>query len=1103
MDSDRKRRATASPEPRASDAPTPSPDHATDLSKGIRDLAKVAAGYIVGERPALLRRDGYISVINNQKCTLYDCKEANKLYDTDTQTDMIVSCDSYAYNEDIDLLFTASYDGILKIYIVKSHEKELPQNALLATFHICPKGLLSVKVSKATGDLIFVYIANDSYSETVVTRMTIDYDTLIHTEEDFDVNIPIVLQYSIGVGNAKENGKEDVGGDNTNIAKRGKCDVNLPIEATENGTNRQVHGNTDALCKEFVKEVKPLCSLPSRVDVFATDTDLRAIAFAIGKTAIVLNMVKNRIVFFECFASISCMAFFTADSFAVGDSRGRISVYNIDLSTEAQTADNLVVACDIPQDKFELNASYLKKILLAFHSSLANPGDIRDSKEFRKFKKITSSVNTLIWHAHGVNCLSFNSDGTMLLSGGEEGVLVIWYLNSGAKKFVTRIGSAIFHILCQREHGMYILCCEANEILFVDPFALCIRKRVAGVTVAINIGTKVNKEINALSLPDNETSRVIMPVGNADINKAHVCMTVVGDPTIPLIQHWPTNLTESLTQSNGDNEVIVGGNVAIYARSNKLQIYNYIHDREVGSLLLKNVNILSRQDDEFGQDWYLEELLISNDGFVVVTVQSRNVLNNLSTTNERGTTSVLPEFEHEVLTNNRKGLIKFWIKQKGGESDGYVMGNYIEHTKISNPHSHKTTSIRQISDKYAFITTSLDSEFKLWNMIRKRILKSDNVFETYKSLDINDSDYQVDITDPESYMWVCVAVGSYKNMPCYASAITDAGRLLAISHDVVVTFWKVSISQTTVDLVGAVPLPNDEKPNVADEIRQESGAYQHLTFLYPNQPRLLIYSKRSKLCVLDFIRGETLWNYPIARGQVVDRIVHSPQMPNLLVVSSSCVDEASFGCYGILEMFWLKYDQKEGLAVEQFYRAKREISRVVLNMCLSPAAFGYNRHNKRSDKVAPIVPVLSQNALVSTLVLLTANLNLETVIIMSDLYGVEKPKVIDISNLPCQQSLPRKALKLTRSHQFDLITQLIAVSKAAREASGAKKRVKFNISDQLCKSSELRYRVKHPLPKSVLDVVVDPGCPTSALPPPNVILNRLLHLVTIKHERQN
>lgn len=62
-----------------------------------------------------------------------------------------------------------------------------------------------------------------------------------------------------------------------------------------------------------------------------------------------------------------------------------------------------------------------------------------------------------------------------------------------------------------------------------------------------------------------------------------------------------------------------------------------------------------------------------------------------------------------------------------------------------------------------------------------------------------------------------------------------------------------------------------------------------MTFLHPNEPNLILYSKRTQLCVLDVTKGTTLWRYPIAAGQIIDKIVYTPQLSNVLVVSSSTI----------------------------------------------------------------------------------------------------------------------------------------------------------------------------------------------------------------------
>merc|ERR1712130_683475 len=72
------------------------------------------------------------------------------------------------------------------------------------------------------------------------------------------------------------------------------------------------------------------------------------------------------------------------------------------------------------------------------------------------------------WHQRRVKSLAFTPDGSYLLSGGDECVLVMWQLETGHKSFLPRIGSAIRHISVSPTGRSYALSCVDNAIRFVN-----------------------------------------------------------------------------------------------------------------------------------------------------------------------------------------------------------------------------------------------------------------------------------------------------------------------------------------------------------------------------------------------------------------------------------------------------------------------------------------------------------------------------------------------------------------------------------------------------------------------------------------------------------
>jgi len=88
---------------------------------------------------------------------------------------------------------------------------------------------------------------------------------------------------------------------------------------------------------------------------------------------------------------------------------------------------------------------------------------------------------TMHWHAHAVPALAFSVDGTFLVSGGEEMVLVVWQLATGQQQFLPRLGEAITSVATEATGTLYGCVCGDNAIRIVDAASMDLAQYIQGV----------------------------------------------------------------------------------------------------------------------------------------------------------------------------------------------------------------------------------------------------------------------------------------------------------------------------------------------------------------------------------------------------------------------------------------------------------------------------------------------------------------------------------------------------------------------------------------------------------------------------------------------
>ncbi|KAJ3391817.1 WD repeat-containing protein 75 [Lobulomyces angularis] len=136
-------------------------------------------------------------------------------------------------------------------------------------------------------------------------------------------------------------------------------------------------------------------------------------------------------------------------------------------------------------------------------------------------------TSVLHWHAHDVYSIAFTSNGTYMLSGGEEGVLVLWQLATNHKDFLPRLGSEILSISVSPDESLFALIHKDNTIRLVSSLNLKIKKSIMGLkysTISNNksIGLVVEPRNNNIVLNGPGALQFYNPLSDSHILELEV-----------------------------------------------------------------------------------------------------------------------------------------------------------------------------------------------------------------------------------------------------------------------------------------------------------------------------------------------------------------------------------------------------------------------------------------------------------------------------------------------------------------------------------------------------------------------------------------------------
>ncbi|KAK6496682.1 hypothetical protein TWF481_001670 [Arthrobotrys musiformis] len=99
----------------------------------------------------------------------------------------------------------------------------------------------------------------------------------------------------------------------------------------------------------------------------------------------------------------------------------------------------------------------------------------------------------LHWHRTGVGCIKYSKDGTYLISGGRETVLVLWQLSTSSRQTLPNLGASIKTIILSPTGSTYALILADNSILTISTTELKPTASISGIQSRVFLREEYHK----------------------------------------------------------------------------------------------------------------------------------------------------------------------------------------------------------------------------------------------------------------------------------------------------------------------------------------------------------------------------------------------------------------------------------------------------------------------------------------------------------------------------------------------------------------------------------------------------------------------------------
>ncbi|KAF6265630.1 WD40-repeat-containing domain protein [Scenedesmus sp. NREL 46B-D3] len=416
----------------------------------------------------------------------------------------------------------------------------------------------------------------------------------------------------------------------------------------------------------------------------------------------------------------TCAAFDTTDSvIAAGDASGRILVWHNFPPSLAQWAK-------------------LASGSTAGEEAAGPGGGAADAATVQ-----LPACTTVHWHAHAVGSLCFSLDGAQLLSGGQEGVLVMWALPSNKRTYLPRLGGPLCGITTSK----------------ADPAKFAVAQSDNTVRLVNTAAMAVEASVHGLRPPPPAAALAAAGYGTC-------CSAASSSPAGVVLQPG-------------------SGHLVLPAEHANLQFFDVARDRHVARLQVSPRNPVSFTESA------TNHAAAAAAGQAAALLTPAVVLQAFT-----GDAQGLITVDVRPATGGLYGAaadstLRFWDCSRSSQLASTNVP-YTLNTSADAPHRGMVTGLCCHPTQHMAVTTGSEGEFKVWQ-------RSNSSGAQGKPSSSSSSDAAAEAAGH----WRCSAVGGYKGLCLNGCSFSQDGSLLAVAAGSTATLWDPYENA----LVGALVVP--------------------------------------------------------------------------------------------------------------------------------------------------------------------------------------------------------------------------------------------------------------------------------------------------------